>query len=570
MSEKKDLEDLTIEELREKARLLADATGRDEEDILADLIDDGVLNNSNKTDGKDLVEQLKEAAELISTVQNISKEVSENTVLNGGENATEVKVETTLEGDIVDRAIESVQRKAENVRKIVVIVAPILLLLTGGMGLDFFLNEDSSSSTDDSYYGDIWGCTAIDAENFMPTANVDDGTCYWDNGGNPGGGGGPPVTCDWSWEDNSYMDNGNFLVISAIFSSPNCPQEMEGNFYAELIKDGEYHDEDEWKGIIFTENYNLEHSFTNLESGVYRNHFRFEAYNGSFWNWDSPETHEVVEDNCYPQTELDNPIINADGNDLIVDLVFSDLGGCGQDIQINIEVWRGGQLHDTLDYGEVHDGIMWIEPNGDTLIRIEGKTELTNIPDGDEWTVKAKYRHANADSPFESDWFQSNVIVIDVVQDPIYGCTDSNATNYDSNATDDDSSCEYPPAEPELCEINLFDYVFTTNSTHASISFDLDCGYEANNLSGYNVTVQFLVYDVNGTNSGPNATGPITWVVCVHYIEGWVADVNYLTLTNFTSSNATHYDFYWYAMWTDGNGEGQILEHNWLNRELTP
>ena len=117
MSEKKEIEDLTIEELREKARLLAEATGRDEEDILADLLDDGILNNSNKADGKDLVEQLKEAAELISTVQNISKEVSENTVLNGGDNATEVKVETTLEGDIVDRAIESVQRKAENIKK---------------------------------------------------------------------------------------------------------------------------------------------------------------------------------------------------------------------------------------------------------------------------------------------------------------------------------------------------------------------------------------------------------------------------------------------------------------------
>ena len=167
MSETKDLEDLTIEELREKARLLAEATGRDEEDILADLLDDGILNNSNKTDGKDLVEQLKEAAELISTVQNISKEVSENTVLNGGENATEVKVETTLEGDIVDRAIESVQRKAENLKKIGLTLIPIFLLLTGGtmesFGMIDIFGGDESNGYDDGcspewFYDDYsWG-----------------------------------------------------------------------------------------------------------------------------------------------------------------------------------------------------------------------------------------------------------------------------------------------------------------------------------------------------------------------------------------------------------------------------
>ena len=108
-----------ISELAEQAKIVAEATGRDEADVLADLLDDGVVNLSNekKTD-KDLVTQLKEAAELINTVQSINQEVSENTVLNGGDNKTEVNIETTLEGDIVDRAIASVERKAEKIRKI--------------------------------------------------------------------------------------------------------------------------------------------------------------------------------------------------------------------------------------------------------------------------------------------------------------------------------------------------------------------------------------------------------------------------------------------------------------------
>ena len=64
--EKKEVEDMTVEELREKAKVLAEATGRSEEDILEDLMDDGVLNQSNQSkSGKDLVEQLKKAWNLL-------------------------------------------------------------------------------------------------------------------------------------------------------------------------------------------------------------------------------------------------------------------------------------------------------------------------------------------------------------------------------------------------------------------------------------------------------------------------------------------------------------------------
>ena len=88
-----------IDELTERAKVLAEATGREESDVLADLLDDGILNNSHLNPEKDLVTQLKEAAALITTVQEINTDISNNKVLNGGENATSVKVETTLEGD---------------------------------------------------------------------------------------------------------------------------------------------------------------------------------------------------------------------------------------------------------------------------------------------------------------------------------------------------------------------------------------------------------------------------------------------------------------------------------------
>tara|TARA_B100000214_G_scaffold221729_1_gene161301 strand:- start:4405 stop:6432 length:2028 start_codon:yes stop_codon:yes gene_type:complete len=668
-----------ISELVEKAKIVAEATGRDEQEVLADLLDDGIVNLSNEeSKGKDLVTQLKEAAELITTVQSINKEVSENKVLNGGENSTEVKVETTLEGDIVDRAIESMQRKSENIKKLIITMTPLFLLATGG-GLEALGIIDMMESEEDDHYdpsfAEIYGCTAPDAQNYMEEATMDDGSCTWSD--NHGGGGGPPANCQWSWEDNSFMDNGNFLVIRATFGDDSCPHEMEGRFTVELIKDNEYYDEDEWDNIRFKHNYDLEHQFVDLEPGVYRNHFSFETDDGSNWNWDSPETHEVFDDTCYPQTELDEPTLTTEGNDLIVDLVFSDMGGCGQDIEIEMEVWNAGELHDNLDYGEVHFGVFWIEPEGDSTMRVQGKAQLSDLPDGDDWVVKVRYAHANADdAPYESGWRASNSVVIDEIDDNIYGCTDTEATNYDSMATSDDGSCEYPPEdpcdveihnhyrghvandaeqdailiafrvvpsncedemveidielfqngyeanythwlevngddeytdvthvfdgvavgnswtpkitaslddevleqvffwgidveEPEVCEINLYDIQIQTNSTHAMVGFDLDCGEETNNLDGYNVTVQFLVYHVNESNSGPNATGPLQWVTQTYYIQGYTDDVRYLVLDSFAVNNTTHYDFYWYAMW-EVDGEQEFIERTWLNREVNP
>ena len=146
-----------------KAKPRAEATGRAEEDVRADIMDDGVINEDNK-EKRDLVAELKEAAELINTVQAINKEVSDNKVLNGGENKTEVAIETTLEGDIVDRAIESVQRKAETIKQILILISPLFLLLGGG-SLEIYCvtnivgdDEPDASYPDDTFY-EVWGCT---------------------------------------------------------------------------------------------------------------------------------------------------------------------------------------------------------------------------------------------------------------------------------------------------------------------------------------------------------------------------------------------------------------------------
>ena len=629
MSEDADVDNSTqsadkfnIDDLADKAKIVAQATGRSEEDVLADLLDDGIVNNSHKENQKDLVTQLKEAAELITTVQAINKDVSENTVLNGGENKTEVQIETTLEGDIVDRAIASVHRKAENIKKIALILLPVFLLVTGGTMTNMGVFE-----SDESEGGENYECEPI-----------------------------------WSYDDNSYAEGNMIYIVFTFYDEAECGIELEGHFISYIFRDGEdsNFDAKHHNTGYFTDRIDESYEFSNLEEGIYWTFTEFHSIDCEDGvcdhktdEWQSPyKPYFTIENQeCVSNTELDNPTLIVYENDLIVDLVFSDLGNCGQDIQIKLEIWNGGQLYDTLQYGEVHDGVYWIEPNGDSMMRVEDKAQLTDIPDGDDWIVKAQYRHSNTDNaPYESPLFESNSVVIDEVDDTPCSVSienhyrghvaedaeqdailvafrivpsncegetldidvelyqdgyDANYTHYATVSGDDEytdishvfdgvavgnswtpriSAClgdecleqvlfwgiDVEEQEPEICEINLYAIEITTNSTMATIGFDLDCGEETNDLEGYNVSVQFLVYNVNETNSGPNATGPLQWVTQTYYIEGYADDARYLVLDDWAINNTTHYDFYWYAIWEDGEGEPKMIERTWLNREVNP
>jgi hypothetical protein len=669
---------LEDEELQEKAKVIAEATGRTVEAVIEDLKDDGIVNLSNEEKkDKNLVEQLKEAAELINTVQAISQEVSENTVLNGGENKTDIKVETTLEGDIVDKAIESLQNKADNIKKLIITLAPIFLLLTGGsmeaFGIIDVFGSDDSDYDDDDYY-EVWGCTDPDAENYMPDATIDDGSCWWDD--NNGGGGGPPHgNCDWTWQDNSYTNDDvpNSLFTSAIFSSFQCPHEMNGDFRVIIFKDGEMYDEEIDINMNFYESQELEHEFTDLQEGDYTIKLKFDTYDGSNWNWDSPRTYlieETIECSAFLQNQQAYLVEDDEEQDSItitVDIAIpSEIGDACDSEQFEL-TWR--LYSDNQMQYEEHsweDG--WISDNDRadfasfTLDNIEVGTYDPRI-----------ILKLNGDEVIDEKWLSYSITV---ESQEVYGCTDSEATNYNSSATQNDDSCEYEveeeceveiqnhyrghvaedeeqnailvafkvaptncegknifieidlfqngyaenytydttvmgdsttdishifdgvaignswipritatvegeqkeqvmfwgidivAQEPEVCEINLFWIGISTNATHASVGYDLDCGNESNDLEGYNVSVQFLVYEIGSSNN--SSAQPIVYETNLHYIQGWVEDNHYLTLTNFTQSNSTHYDFYWYAVWEDGEGQQQFIEEMWLNRELNP
>ena len=754
MSNKEEITD----ELKEKAEIIAEATGRTYDKVLEDLMDDGIVNLSNEDKPESLVEQLKEAAELIATVQNISAEVSNNSVLNGGENSTDIVVETTLEGDIVDRAIASVERKAEKIRKIAVIIAPILLLLTGGIGLDFFLDDgDGGNSWEDDSY-EVWGCTAPDAENYMLDATVDDGTCFWSNGN---GGPGPPDCIEnWNWDRvdiRDYDSNGegynNDIMIRTDFNDwSRCNIYMDGYFVVSIDNDntGENYNLHQINDR-FNDEYYVDYNLEDVPAGEYRVSITY--YKGeSFWN--GPSTLVTTEEapvECDDDIIVDQLVLSAYEDDLNLYVEFHDNNDCGAQIEMQLALYKNDQYQDYFiaannyyvqEQGmtyfninqddndllrDVEDGDWkvefrwWIIGEEETCCDMTTSVTVDEIPDPvpcdadidnlqisvvddsvsvifylvqhegtdcSDWDIEIEllpqdtgidslihehgisassnyyshtfdevgnavwkanviiYQNENCDqycdiADEETDWITVSYsdepdepcdveiinhyrghVAEDAEQDailvafrvvPTASCDgveidlelfqngyEANYSTYfsinGSEAEDfsytfdgvavgnswtprvtaydgeDDSQIEQimmwgidvVEPEPETCEIVLYSIQLTTNDTHAIVNYDLDCGTETNELQGYNVTVEFLIYQVNATAGDT----PVANTQTTCFIEGYTGDMKTLSLTNFSDGNTTHYDVYFYAFYTDSDGQQQYIEQKWLNREM--
>ena len=517
-----------ISELAEKAKIVAEATGRDEADVLSDLLDDGIVNMSNENSGKDLVTQLKEAAELITTVQAINKDVSENSVLNGGDNKTDVKLETTLEGDIVDRAIESIQRKTENIKKMIITMTPIFLLLTGG-GLEALgVIDVMDGEGEDIYYDD---------------------SCF----------------PSWGYDEYGYLEDNNLEVRFTFQDYNTCGIEhFGGHFIITLFESGDETEQVFIHNIDFIDYITMEYTFEDLEGGDY--HYRVEFHvveceDGSCEHGDEyylPTSNDYyieaiescdayfINEQAYlleDDTEKDAVRISAD-----VALVEGAKNCDGEQFEIIWKLYQDNEVK--YEHQMWEDGVVTDTDGADYTFHTWDAVEPGN------YNPKAVLI-LNGDI-LDEKWIAHSISI----EQPIYGCTDSVATNYDSMATDDDGSCEY---EPEICEINIFQIDLFTNTTHATVNFDLDCGYEPNDLEGYNVSVQFLIYEANATAND----SPLEYDTTLHYIQGFVGDTQVIVLDNFSQNNTTHYDIYWFAIWIDGEGEQKVIEQNWLNREMT-
>lgn len=331
------------DDLIAKAKLLAEATGRNFKDVLADLEDDGVLNDSNKPK-EDLVAQLKEAAELIATVQEINKEVAGNTVLNGGDNKTNVNVETTLEGDIVDRAIESVHRKVQNLKKIAIIIIPVFLLLTGGTmsSMGFFNSDEAPPEIHDEYNNDYGGCLNYDAQNYDPMASWDDGSCQFDN--TP-----PPCDSQWEWILHGELRGDNNVWIDARFKDMNnCNTPMDAQITMTLNKDGQYYDEKSWNNR-FDNEWSVGDQFTDLPPGEYDVEIDAQAQ-GSNWHQNVEGDFIIEEQACIPDySSSDSWATTYDNNSLQAHLKIINHNDCESSVGVMVSYYKENEYQDSYD-----------------------------------------------------------------------------------------------------------------------------------------------------------------------------------------------------------------------------
>jgi hypothetical protein len=513
-----------LDDLVEKAKVLAEATGRDEADVLADLMDDGVLNDSHREPEKsDLVTQLKEAAELINTVQAINQEVSENKVLNGNGNSTNVEIDTTLEGDIVDRAIESVQRKAENIKKILILISPLFLILGGG-SLEMFGITNIVGDDENIYEDEYWGCMDYGADNYDEYATYDDGTCYYE----PEEVWGCTNDAADNYDPYATDDDGSCDPIEETIWG--CTDTEADNYNMEATDDDgtcEY-PPDPIYGCTDSEANNYQSEAEEDDGSCeYDPEPIYGCMNETANNYDDTATEDdgscefdEPENNC--EVEITNHyrghVAEDEEQDAILIAFRVVPTDCDNEvIEIDIDMHPPGE-DDEVDYTH------FVEVNGSEPTDVSHTFD--NVASG-VWVPRITA--AIDDEPLERIWMWS----IEVEEEP--------------------------------CEINLFGINIGTNNTSAVIFYDLDCGTEPNQLDGYNVTVQFLVYAINSTN---NSNLPIEYNTTTHYIQGYADDPRMLRLSNFTDGNTTHYDFYWYASWQDADGEWQFIERTWLNREL--
>jgi len=454
-----------IDELTERAKVLAEATGREESDVLADLLDDGILNNSHLNPDKDLVTQLKEAAALITTVQEINTDISNNKVLNGGDNATSVKVETTLEGDIVDRAIASAQKKAENLKTLIATVIPIFLLITGGSMeafgiIDIFSDEEETPATQCNY-GIDWADWTWESDELNVFGNL------W-------------TDCDTSSSDS--LDN--MVVMANAFDTETPTQEwvlgnidlfnwyQDTNFHIEL-GDAPDREIDIWVDLFIQDEFDnggtpiAQMQITGVEKPV---EVIWGCMDSEATNY-NPDANEddgsceyPVEDPC--EVEITNHyrghVADDEEQDAIL-VAFKVLPtNCeDEDLKIDMELYQNGYgsnyTHNVITGGEDESQIEYI---------------FDGVAVGNSWIPRIT---ASLDGEVLEQVNFWGINVEGQEDEKIYGCTDSEAENFDEEATEDDGSCEYD--EPESCEesLNHIDstlYVYDINSIEVGIEIE--------------------------------------------------------------------------------------------------
>ena len=204
--------DHDLNALAEKAKVIAEGTGRCEEDVLADLLDDG---KANLTAGADAIEK-----------------------------------------HFLDKATE----QAEKFKKLLTTLIPIIVLL-GAVGAEGIGLLDMTSWGNESMFDEdssLSGCMDINAKNYDSKVTDDDGSCDF----------GIPPCDNWNYEDYSTQDDNVLFLKYTFFSETDCGTELKGHFKIVLLRnDSAYRDAN--LNVQFTDEIEIEYIFDNLSEGNY-------------------------------------------------------------------------------------------------------------------------------------------------------------------------------------------------------------------------------------------------------------------------------------------------------------
>ena len=332
---------------KEEAIRNAIESGTSAEDIAADLADDGVLNNSHLTG-------------VLATEKNTSA---------------------------LDKATET----AEKIHKLLITLVPILILLAGsglelggiidftpaGEGDDWAWEEDTNYEED----MDVWGCTDYNAVNYDYYANMDDGSCYYEDDENDPAA--EIVNMKSEVQDDSILVSFDLLV--------------DGDFVGDIeitwrmSHDGEEMTEMEQKDMEdpYDQSY-YEKSFGDLESGDWVPKV-IVRYNGEYMDEETfPEV--TIEEDEPPACQW---IIwrGEPGDNITAPALFHNSTENTTTVRFDIDENKNcGEYWITVYVGAINNAGDWIEEQSSEYLRYGQKYEndtlvLSNLSCGVEYDI---------------------------------------------------------------------------------------------------------------------------------------------------------------------------------------
>jgi hypothetical protein len=287
---------------------------------------------------------------------------------------------------------------------------PVFLLLTGGsleaFGITNFVGSEGNDGNDDyDPYYDYGGCTAPDADNYDPGASWDDGSCYWDGGGN-----GNDCYPDWWWQNEAIFDhdhNGqgfnNDLRVQVDFRDLNSCNEHMNNGYFEIMVG----DDSRILEYNFHDEFTINEHYMDLAPGDYYVTVDYHTYDGSSWSgptaWVTMEDEPCVADLRHKSSNL--WLVSGSEDEVEVEMTLINDNDCEGRFEVMFSTYRNDTYVDTLDYpvfgyidvqgpGESH--YFWIHDTWDKL-------------EPGEWWFETRFRPV--DGSEECCW-QTNKVLI--------------------------------------------------------------------------------------------------------------------------------------------------------------